>query len=254
MAPRLSVIIPAYNHLDKVLRCLNAARDTTDPILTEVLVQDDSSTEYNIPLSLGSCCERTHFNLGFAGNCNQAARRAQGEVLFFLNQDCYATAPGWDVTLLAFFDEREKAGIVGPTLLFPDGKVQSVGGLFDAAGQPFHEALGYANPDWEPIARPRKMSWTTGAALAVRRGLWNMLGGFDTAYGRGYFEDVDLCVRAQLEGYEVWHLPAIRFIHEVASTGGSPSFAMNARLFKSRWVDTKVVQPDVPAVKVRFWV
>ena len=48
--PRLSVIIPAYNHLEKVTRCLRLVRETTDPELTEVLVQDDSSTEYNGPL------------------------------------------------------------------------------------------------------------------------------------------------------------------------------------------------------------
>ena len=251
--PRLSVIIPAYNHLEKVTRCLRLVRETTDPELTEVLVQDDSSTEYNGPLSLGPCCERTNYNLGFAGNCNQAAKRAKGEVLFFLNQDCYPTAAGWDATLLALFDSHGNVGVVGPTLLFPDGKVQSVGGLFDGAGQPFHEALGYGNPDWEPISKARKVSWVTGAALAVRRGLWNMLGGFDTAYGRGYFEDADFCVRAQLEGYEVWHEPRVRLVHEVGSTGGNPSFAMNARTFKARWVDTKVVEPDVPAIKVRFW-
>jgi len=62
-----------------------------------------------------------------------------------------------------------------------------------------------------------------------------------------------LCVRAQLEGYEVWHEPRVRLVHEVGSTGGSPSFAVNARLFKRQFVDTKIVEPDVPAIKVRFW-
>lgn len=254
--PRLSVIIPAFDHLDQVAACLRTVRETTDPALTEVLIQDDASPTYNGPLVFGSICERNSPNLGFAGNCNAGAKRAAGDVLLFLNQDIVIPADqaGWDAVLLALFDNEPRAGIVGPTLLFPNGAVQSVGGSFDAACQPYHIALGYANPDWEPINRPRVVGWVTGAALAIRRGLWNTLGGFDRIYGRGYFEDVDLCVMAQYHaGVQVWHEPRIRFTHHVGSTGGNPAFIKNALEFKRRWVDTRVITPDVQSIKVRFW-
>jgi GT2 family glycosyltransferase len=253
---RLSVIIPAFNALPEVLRCQRTLLDTSDRALTEVLIQDDASSLYNGPLLFGEdVCQRNSPNLGFPGNCNAGAARAHGDVLFFVNQDVYVEREqaGWDARLLEFFDAHPQVGIVGVTLLFPEGNVQSVGGLFDARCQPFHEALGYRNPDWTPINTARKMSWVTGAAFAIRRGLWNMLGGFDTIYGRGYFEDVSMCVMAQLEGAEVWHLPTIRFIHEVGSTGGNPNFHRNAMEFKRRYVDTKYVTPDVNTVKVGFW-
>ena len=250
---RLSIIILAYNHHLKVQRCYQSVLSTTDPAHTEVLIQDDASPEYNGELLWGPVCQRNSPNLGFPGSSNAGVKRARGEVVLLLNQDTFATTRGWDTQLMALFDEHPQCGIVGPTLLFPDGRVQSVGGLFDAACQPFHEALGYANPDWAPIAVPRQMSWITGAAFAVRRGMWNDLGGFDTEYGRGYFEDVDCCARAVLHGYEVWHEPRVRLFHEVGSTGGNPSFMENARLFKRRWVDTGYVKPDTNVIKVRFW-
>lgn len=250
---RLSVIIPAYNCLPQVVRCWRTIRQTMDPALTEVLIQDDASGEYHGPALFGEACVRNPANLGFAGNCNAAARRARGEVLLFLNQDCYADQPGWDAALLALFDHQSRCGIAGPTLLFPDGKIQSVGGRFDAACQPYHEALGFADPDWEPVNAARRVSWITGAALAIRREVWDQLGGFDAAYGRGYWEDVDLCVRARQAGWDIWHEPRARLFHEVGSTGGSPTFRRNMLLFKRRYVETGIVQPECVFIKTHCW-
>jgi GT2 family glycosyltransferase len=257
--PKLSIIIPAYGNLAQVLRCKRSIEDTTDPALTEVLIQDDASPDYNGEITFGKkVCQRNDFNLGFAGNCNRGVKRAKGVVYMLVNQDVYMdeTQTGWDKRLLDVFDQYPQVGIIGPTLLFPDGRVQSVGGGFDIAKQPFHWHLGASNPDWQPIATPRRVGWITGAAFAVRAQVWHNLGGFDTAYGRGYFEDVDFCVMAQYHlNAHVWHEPSIRFTHEAGSTGGNPAFAKNALLFKRRWVDihTEVITPDVQVKKVSYW-
>jgi GT2 family glycosyltransferase len=250
---KLSVIIPAYNCLPAVIACVNALMATTDHTTTEILIQDDASPEYDGPALLGSLCQRNAVNLGFNRNCVAGAARANGEVLMFLNQDCVALTPSWDALLLATFDALPEVGIIGPTLLFPDGRIQSVGGIFDAFRQPSHFALGFSNPDWELFKTPRAVSWITGAAFAVRRTLWDQLDGFDPAYSPSYFEDADFCVRANLAGFRTLHQPAIRFTHSVGSTGGSPSLRRNARLFRQRWVETGIIQPDVQAVREGFW-
>lgn len=260
--PPLSVIIPAYvsapDVLADVLRCVQSVRSTTDPAQVEIIVQDDASPAMNLVPLLGPICERNAQNRGFPGNCNAGAARASGDLLLFLNQDAWITQRDWVARLLDFFAQVPQTGIVGPTLLFPDGCVQSVGGGFDGARQPYHIALGARNPGWAPISRPRPVAWITGAALAIRTELWRELGGFDPAYGRGYFEDVDLCLRAsqldpRLAGTETWHYPGIRFWHRVGSTGGSARFQQNARLFKARWVDSDVIEPDTAALKEHFW-
>jgi GT2 family glycosyltransferase len=250
----LSVIIPAYNHAHDVMRCYQSVRATTDPTRTEVLIQDDCSPDYLGPILFGPLCERNPRNLGFPANCNAGARRAAGDVILLLNQDTFTVQPGWDALLLDFFAQTERAGVAGPTLLFPDGRVQSVGGEFDAACQPYHVALGAANPEWAPINTPRPVPWITAAAFAVRRACWESLGGFDEAYVGGYFEDVDFCVRAQLAGWQVWHRPDIRFFHEVGSTGGNPRLMQNALRFKAQFVDTHLVTPDCSWIQEHFWV
>ena len=250
---KLSIIVPAYNALEDTMRCVASIRRTTDPRYTDVLIQDDASPDVVMPELIGPACQRNPQNLGFPGNCNAGAARATGDLLMFINQDVTVAQPGWDTRLREWFVSTPEMGIAGPTLLFPDGRVQSVGGAFDCFCQPYHEALGMLNPYWEAIHTPRPVGWITGAALAIRAELWHQLGGFDTVYGRGYFEDVDLCVRAQVAGYEVWHLPGIIMTHRVGSTGGNPQMLENARLFKERWVDTGIVGPDTHHRKVSFW-
>jgi GT2 family glycosyltransferase len=254
---RLSVIIPAYNNLPAVLTCLNSLQAlASEP--HEYLVQDDASPEVQyqalIPPQLAQVA-RNATNVGFAQNCNLAAQRATGEVLLFVNQDVYAHpdfSQRWDKALLAPFDDP-KVGIVGARLLFPDGRVQSAGGRFDAAGHPFHPCLGWKGINHPEVSTARDMPWVTGAALAVRRWVWDTLGGFDPAYVGGYFEDVDLCCRARIRGLVVRYQPSFTLIHSVGSSGGNPQFMVNAEIFKERWVDTMKVTPDVSVLIERWW-
>lgn len=256
---KISVIIPAYNDLPGVLTCLNSLRAlASDNSGIEYLVQDDASpdVEYKalIPHEIATV-QRNEANCGFAQNCNNGAARARGDVLLFVNQDVYGVpqfSQGWDIPLREAFDDP-RVGIVGARLLFPDGRVQSAGGRFDAARQPFHPCLGWSQVNHPDVSTARDMPWVTGAAIAVRRWVWETLGGFDPVYVRGYFEDVDLCCKAWDAGIRVRYEPAITFIHSVGSTGGNPMFMKNAQTFKARWVDTRKVMPDVPVVMERWW-
>src|SRR5690606_3247236 len=127
------------------------------------------------------------------------------------------------------------------------------GGAFDQLCQPVHRCLGYSNPLHEASNTRRDVDWTTGAALAVRADLLRQLSGFDEGYARGYFEDVDLCLRAREAGYKVVHEPACTLIHHVGTSGGSPFFRQNARRFREQWVDTGKVKPGTVAPQWRWW-
>lgn len=202
-------------------------------------------------------------NLGFAGNCNAGAARSHGDILLFLNQDTKAR-PGWFEPLVRMFDDLA-VGIAGPKLIFyqvvitesPNIKatmiesIQSCGGLYGGNKGPYHRYLGYAADDWRVNIQER-VSWTTGAALAIRRELFFRVGGFDTAYERGYFEDVDLCEKVKTLGCQVWYQPESVFEHSVGSTGGvAPEiFKANSMLFHSRW-DAAIV-PDSPIAHVNY--
>jgi O-antigen biosynthesis protein len=253
----ISVIIPAYDHPVEVLTCINSLRAYSGHPF-ELLVQDDASPHVNlcavVPPEVAST-ERNPVNLGFAGNCNAGAARAHLPILLFCNQDVFAVeqfSQGWYSAIVRAFDDP-KVGIVGARLLFPDGAIQSVGGVIDGALQPVHRCLGWRNLQHPDIAEPRDVSWVTGAALAIRRELFEALGGFDLAYSPSYFEDVDLCLRARELGWKVRYTPAATLVHPVGSTGGSPHFLRSAQTFKARWADTGRIVPDVYSVGVRYW-
>lgn len=256
----LAVIIPAYEKVADVLVCLNSLRAlASDARVIGWHVQDDGSPSVNFPLVIPrevASCTRNERNLGFAGNCNlgvyDALEHYKPDVLFFVNQDVYATTEwsrGWDTALLSAFDDP-LVGIVAPRLLFPNGAIQSVGGAFDALAQPVHRCLGWTNP--HACDDPEDVEWATGAALAVRTNLFMQLGGFDESY-RMYFEDVSLCIRAREAGKLVRYEPRCTLVHTVGSTGGSPHFQASARRFKQEFVDSGRVKPGILQSVARFW-
>lgn len=264
----ISTIVVAHNHLTEVLRCLRSLQqtavfDTAQPL--EFLVADDASSEVNFMELLPPCTAkviRRDVNGGFAANANTGAAFAQGDILLFLNQDTYALpqdangnpfSVGWNIALAKTFESDPAIGIVGAKLLFPDGKIQSAGGIFDAHCQPAHRCLGYSDHTFAEVNTPQEVSWVTGAALAIRRSLFAEIGGFDEGYVRGYFEDTALCLSARERGYKVWYEPTVQLVHEVGTSGGNPDFMKNALRFKQAWVDTKKVKPDTYQLKERWW-
>jgi GT2 family glycosyltransferase len=258
----LSVVIPAYNQLAAVIRCLRSVVQTGGALgaqgRLQILVQDDASPDVNLTEVLGPPAEvvRNERNLGFAGNCNAGATRAAGDVLLFLNQDTRARE-GWFAPLLAAFDDPA-VGIVGPKLVYAErapgqaeDSIQSCGGLFGGNKGPYHRYLGYAADDWRVNERG-PVAWVTGAALAIRRELFARVGGFDVGYLRGYFEDVDLCMKVRQAGYQIWYEPESCFEHSVGSTGGIPAhiFKANSLRFHRLW-DEHIV-PDSPISYVDY--
>ena len=79
-----------------------------------------------------------------------------------------------------------------------------------------------------------------------------MVNGFDPAYKRGYFEDVDLCEKAKARGYEIRYRPESSFEHSVGTSGGIPAhiFKENSMLFHSRW-DSRI-KPDTNFIHVNY--
>ncbi|WHR50802.1 glycosyltransferase family 2 protein [Vibrio furnissii] len=66
--------------------------------------------------------------------------------------------------------------------------------------------------DKATIQNPMKIDWAAGSFLFFKAKCYESLKGFDEKYFM-YFEDADICTRANLAGYNVMYFPEIKAIH-----------------------------------------
>jgi GT2 family glycosyltransferase len=57
------------------------------------------------------------------------------------------------------------------------------------------------------------MPAVTGACLAMRRAQFDEVGGWDTGYLIGDFEDSDLCLKLRSAGWDIAYEPAVQLVH-----------------------------------------
>ena len=222
----------------------NNGRLTLDAITTlrqyhtggfEVIVVDNGSTDGSLSL-LRSEQEKIKIvecpNKGFGAANNLAAAGAQGDVLFFLNNDTICTGEILS-GVEREFEADQGMGVMGPRLNYPDGTLQLSAGrlptfwgeigekfVYSAERRRARQVLSAAE---RFFSRRRTVGWVTGAALFIRRELFRKLKGFDERMFM-YFEDKDLCARAAAEGARVLFDPRFALVHLKggSSPGGMP--------------------------------
>ena len=164
-------------------------------------------------------------NLGFGGAVNFAAERARGGYLVLLNDDCVVQR-GWLEALVDTEQRRERCAVVGSTYLNPDGSLQEAGALLWSDGTT--DAVGAGAPAGY-MAFERRVDYSSGGSLLIRKDVWDELGGLDESYYPAYFEDVDFCLRVVEAGWEVWYQPMSAVRH-----ARSASTAIDFRQFLFR--------------------
>lgn len=110
--PRVSVIMPNYNHADSLRRTIAAVRAQTVPP-HEILFIDDCSTDDSVAVAqaAGVAVASTPVNSGPAAARNLGARLASGDVLLFLDSDV-ELAPTVIERATALLDARPETGAV----------------------------------------------------------------------------------------------------------------------------------------------
>ena len=221
-----TVIIPAWNMWEMSMACLISLAECSPAGLIQVLVADNGSTDRTARdlESFGHGLFSENFkrlrfeeNLGFAKACNAGAREANGDYLFFLNNDVIMR-PGWLEPLLNCFERRSNLGAAGPLLLYPDRKkagfpgnpgiddpslygVQHCGVAFtpDLAMRHIHAYFPAAHP---LVKKRRSLQAITGAAMFMPKKIFQETGGFHEGYING-FEDLDFCFQLRRKGFSV---------------------------------------------------
>lgn len=221
-----TVAIPTARAGDSLRRALEALARQTVPI--EVIVADNGSrtaaADAEAIADLHVEVLRFEENVGFVRAVNEAARRASGDALVVLNDDCVC-----DPT----FVERLVSRLApGRGVVMAAGVLRDVRdpGLIDTAGIAVDASLlvfDYLNG--EPLERLHGAAvpiGPCGAAAAYDREAFLEAGGFDDALF-AYWEDIDLALRLRLAGGTCALAPDAQGIHQHSATLGSGSTAKN---------------------------
>src|SRR6188508_2836165 len=118
--PDASVVVVTYNALPWIEQCLESVRGE------ETIVVDNGSTDGTVDIVRERFPEATVLereNRGLGAGWNAGMEAASGRYVLLLNADAWLTE-GSLPRLVAFADAHERAAVVGPRLLNPDGTLQ----------------------------------------------------------------------------------------------------------------------------------
>ncbi len=224
--PEVSVCIVNWNCRHRLRACLRSLRGQLQKVRLEIIVVDNGSTDGAAAMVARRFPRvqliRNPHNDSFARANNQAAARARGRYLFFLNNDTIVP-PGALRGLLDYAEAHPEVGIVAPQLCHPDGRPQVSGRLRPTPAALLHRTMLCRCTGLFRVAYRRfrlrdadrtitqPVEVLMGAALLVPRRVFKACGGWDEDYTFGG-EDIDLCVRIGQRHAVIYH-PEVSVIH-----------------------------------------
>ncbi|MGH3824375.1 MAG: glycosyltransferase family 2 protein, partial [Pseudonocardiaceae bacterium] len=225
MPPKVSVVVVNYCGAEHTVTCLRALRDELDwPTDALELICVDNASGDGSSARIASAVPqarliRSATNTGFAGGCNLGVSRATGEVVGFLNSDARPHR-GWVRAAVETLSQDPAIAAVASKVLDWDGtRIDFVDGGLTWYGMGYKPHVGAPDDGTHDLARD--VLFGTGAALFVRRSLFEQLGGFDERFFM-FGEDVDLGWRLNLRGYRVRYQPhSIAYHRHHASLRGA---------------------------------
>lgn len=259
---KIAVVVLNYNGLENTLECLESLRKCdTGSHEAEIIVVDNNSQDGSQE-ALGKLKDiylvQNADNLGYSGGNNVGIKKALSlgaDYIFVLNNDTLV-----DKNILINLVHAASAGdIISPKIYFAPGfefhkeryssrdrgkVIWYAGGAIDWANI-IGRHLGVDEVDKGQFARRHQIDLATGAAMFVKRAVFEKTGLFDEKYFL-YLEDMDFCVRAKKAGFKIIFEPAAIVWHKNASSsGGSGSplqdyfITRNRLLFAAKYAKLK---------------
>lgn len=264
----LDVVITTAGRFDCLGKCLEALYREAQTTPLSIYISDiDSPAEERIQNAklfqynpekdpnhnvLAFQTKRFTQNVGFPTGANESARLGRSPLVMILNDDVELHDGAIHEITENFLSDT--IGVVGIKLIFPQGtphgpagKVQHIGVSLNIRGEPIHPLIGWS-PDHPKTQNSREVWAVTGACMTVRRELWSKLGGFDLVYGKGTWEDVDLCLKVRNLGKLIWLNTKATGYHY---TGASQEkrketfpLYQNMQTFRARWGQSGLLMWD----------
>lgn len=239
----VSIVIPSYNDVPFLTKCLQSIERTCRSFDYEVIVVDDFCEPENAAVLASLQDDHVRVILkekrqGFAVAVNVGMAEARHDIVL-LNSDIVAQNGWLEALQYGAYAVDGRIGMVSPKLVYPDGRIQYGGTYYARVLAPqWFGHLHVGAPASKPVANVAGYNRSvSGACVYVTRAAYEAVGPLDEAYWLG-FEDVDWGLKAWSEGFRCYYQPASMLVHhESASRGYSQGWRELAsmRYFWSKW-------------------
>ena len=204
--PLLSLVLLGYQKFEQTSSpCLESLSPWFDDPEIEVLALDNASPDGSGERMRRWCAAypavsfmQSEYNRGFAGGMNWGSEQALGKWLLLVNSDTEFAQHALDALKVVLRQVPDKVAMIGP--------VTNAAGNGQRLWKPeadreewlrIGEGL-HANPSGQLMPAYRCDFF----CIAIRTDVWRQLGGLDTAFGLGYYEDFDFSLRLRKAGWE----------------------------------------------------
>lgn len=258
----LTIVIVNYRTAELTVDCLaSVMADPSLPAGSRVMVVDGASGDASSKV-IGSAIEERGWgdtialvdlptNGGFAYGNNRAIEAAderwgRAPAYLLLNPDT-VVLPGAIGALTDFLNTHPRAGIVGSSLEDPDTSQQACSFRFPSPWSEFESEVRFG-----PITRllrswrivlpvgtiPSQADWVSGAAMMVRREVFEQIGWLDEGYFL-YYEELDFCRRAVERNWQCWTVPKSRVIHLCGQSTGVSTRGVKPKRRPTYWFNSR---------------
>lgn len=249
--PLATLIIPTRNGLSLMRQCIGSIQEKTTYPRYEIIIMDNGSDDpealawfEEIARTPNIRVVRDDSPFNYSALNNRAAALANGEILVLVNNDIEVISPDWLEEMIGHAVQPD-VGAVGARLWYPNDTLQHGGVVLGIRGVAAHAhgPLARGEPGYLGRAHlTQNYSAVTAACLAVRKSLFDSVGGLNERDLTVAFNDIDFCLRLAAAGYRnVWTPHAELYHHESVSRGTEDNpqkrarFAAEVHYMKVRW-------------------
>ena len=257
--PLVSIIIPTRDAVDVLRPCVTSILEKTAYQTFEILIVDNGTSNPEAQAYLDEIATRENVSVlaygaefNFSALNNFAVDHAKGTVVVLLNNDVEVISPNWLSQMVAWAVQPE-IGCVGAKLYYPDDTVQHAGvvlGIGGVAGHGQKAAARAASGYFGHLSVVRTVSAVTAACLAVRKAVYEEVGGLDEEHLAVAFNDVDFCLNVARRGYRNVWTPHAELYHKESHSRGAEDisergerFAAERAHMKAKWGDALIQDP-----------
>lgn len=231
--PLISILISNWNGAEVTDRCISSLFEHTDYPNNKfnIIIVDDGSTDNSVAFLRQKYGKKIDLialenNVGFIRGNNAGIKyiieKYDPHYILLLNNDTQAIQKEWLKKMVETAEQDERIGMVGPKLIFPNGRMQWSASrkesnplflIFQTISAGFNPGVGNDSKEADYASFIGEANTVSGACMLVKTDLFKKIGLLDERLAPMFGEDVEYSFRAWKSGYRVIYRGDVAIVH-----------------------------------------